>query len=93
MVWNIFPYIGNNKIVTDALIFFRGVGSTTNHIYIYDLHHPRNIFSIFLGDKKVDPILSPHCDTDRWDEMNRSCTKQGSGGVIGKRNSEWVKKG
>jgi len=33
VVWNmnfIFPYIGNVIIQTDELIFFRGVGSTTN---------------------------------------------------------------
>ena len=31
VVWNIFfPYIGNVIIPTDELIFFRGVGSTTN---------------------------------------------------------------
>ena len=32
MFFFIFPYIGNGIIPTDELIFFRGVGSTTNQI-------------------------------------------------------------
>jgi len=35
VVWNMnfmFPYIGNFIIPTDELIFFRGVGSTTNQL-------------------------------------------------------------
>ena len=35
-IWIIFPYIGNVIVPTDELIFFRGVGSTTNQmIYGY----------------------------------------------------------
>jgi len=31
----IFPYIGNFIIPTDELIFFRGVGSTTNQFLLF----------------------------------------------------------
>jgi hypothetical protein len=31
-----FPYIGNVIIPTDELIFFRGVGSTTNQVKIVE---------------------------------------------------------
>ena len=35
----IFPYIGNFIIPTDELIFFIGVGSTTNQIVISTINH------------------------------------------------------
>ena len=41
--WNItfiFPYIGNVIILIDELIFFGGVGSTTNQIYRLSIDYP-----------------------------------------------------
>ena len=46
----IFPYIGNVIIPTDELIFFRGVGSTTNQLPLDALprpsHEPRNWYHL-----------------------------------------------
>jgi hypothetical protein len=49
----IFPCIGNFIIPTDEVIFFRGVGSTTNQFWVYSV----NFMGFEKGYKSYKRIL------------------------------------